>query len=108
MSELRTAVQKVMEKPLAPKAKWDPNEIPPMTHPLSSAWHQPKRSEILIDDTHAIMSQETFNKLLNYAHSQPSAVYEGKMYRKDDYLHWWGYSDKPDMCCGNVRKILIV
>jgi hypothetical protein len=89
MSELRTSVEKAMERPLAPKAKWDKNEIPPMTHWMGSAWKQPKLSEILIDDTHAVMTQRTFDKLLNYAHSQPTGVYEGKMYRKDDYLHWW-------------------
>jgi hypothetical protein len=108
MSELRTAVQKTMERPLAPKAVWDKNEIPPMTHPLSSAWPQPKRSEILIDDTHAVMTQQTFDKLLNYVHSQPTGVYEGKMFRKDNCLFWFGYSEQPGMVSGNIRIILIV
>lgn len=90
----------------------DPNIVPPMTDPLGRHWEQPNRDEILIDDTHAVMTEATLNKLHNYSASTPSGVYHGKMWRGECdgswFLRWWGQSDKPDMCSGNQRPILIV
>lgn len=84
------------------------NEIPPMTDRLGRFWEAPDRSEIVIDDTHALMTLETYNKLLNYERSFPSGVYEGKMWRRDDLLVWYGPSPKPDTCSVHQREILIV
>jgi hypothetical protein len=87
--------------------------IPPMTHPLSVHWNQPDRSEIEIDDTHALMSQITFNALPDYTASQPTGVYEGKMwrayYKLDGWLlHWWVTSPENSCACRRMyRKILI-
>lgn len=55
--------------------------IPAMTHPLGKHWKQPEVDEITIDDTHALMSQRAFDKLLEYSASRPSGVYEGKMWK---------------------------
>lgn len=84
-----------------------------MTHPYAKAWDQPALSEIKIDSNFAYMTKESFNKLADYSRSCPSAVYEGKMWKASDnksewYLHWWGYSEDPDKCSGNVRQIVIV
>jgi len=100
------------------------NTIPPMTHPLSKAWNQPDTKFIEITDEYAIMSQKTFNALMNYSHSQPSGVYEGKMWKSEVryskqnfalrqtfydkwYLKWYGFSADPDCCSNNKREIII-
>jgi hypothetical protein len=91
------------------------DEIPVMTDPLSQYWHQPDRSEIEIDDTHAIMKSDTFDKLLDYSRSQPTGVYVGKMWKCEHFidkksvwfLKWFGFSSEPDMCTINKRKIII-
>ncbi len=91
--------------------------IPPMTHELSRAWNQPDTSQILIDDTHAAMSEKTFFQLKEYSTSQPSGVYEGKMWRRHQryenappewLLCWFGFSDKPNCCSNNYRIILLI
>lgn len=100
------------------------NIIPLMTHPLSTHWDQPKPSEILIDDTHALMSLSTFRALHEYSATAPSGVYEGKMWRRHDgvfdrefiakggkpiwLLCWYGESEKPDYVSNNHRKILLI
>jgi len=96
------------------------NYIPDITHPYGSGWTQPKRSEIAIDDTHAMMGKSTFDKLLNYSHSIPSAAYEGKMWKGQYfenngrtptdkwYLRWYGLSDQPGMVSNNTRDIIII
>lgn len=96
------------------------NYIPDMTHPYGSAWNQPSRHKITIDDTHAIMDRSTFDKLMNYSHSVPSAAYEGKMWKGEYYdqtsnkptgrwyLRWYGLSDKPNMLSNQMRDIIII
>lgn len=72
--------------------------VPPMTNPLGRYWDQPPREEIAIDDDVALMSQKTFNVLLNYSHTLPSGKYEGKMWKAHFsdgwYLRW--YVNDPD------------
>ena len=55
--------------------------IPEMTHKLGRYWDQPDRSEIEVDDSHAMMSQETLDKLSDYSLSIPTGAYEGKMWK---------------------------
>ena len=86
----------------------DGHAIPPMTHELSRHWRQPNRDEILIDDTHAVMSAATWEKLARYDTSTPSGVYEGKMWRRRGMLCWFGFSDVPNSCSNNARVALIV
>jgi hypothetical protein len=91
--------------------------IPEMTHPLARYWRQPNRDAITIDDTHAIMSQETFDALADYSCSVPTGVYDGKMWkygrpyrepRTEWWLCWFAPSDKPDCCSTHTRRIIIV
>lgn len=58
--------------------------IPPMTDPMGKHWDQPSRDGIVLDDTHALMTEATFKALHEYSGSVPSGVYPGKMWR----CHW--------------------
>lgn len=85
---------------------------------------QPDRSEILIDDTHALMTMRTFEDLAEYSGTKPTGVYEGKMWRRHDgvfdyrflasggkpewLLCWYGRCDKPDYVSNNSRKIILL
>lgn len=109
---------------MSPTEQLDKNVIPPMTHPYSKHWKQPPAEMILIDDTHALMNKRVFDQLAEYSASQPSGVYEGKMWKRHDgafdreflarggkpewYLCWYGYDNDPNMVSNNYRKILIV
>ena len=61
----------------------DYNVIPAMTHPLSKGWSQPDANDILLDDTHAMMTQETYDKLHKYNYGPPTGMYEGKMWASE-------------------------
>lgn len=54
--------------------------IPPISDELGRSWKQPCRSLIAVDEDHALMSRETFEKLERYDCSRPSALYVGKMW----------------------------
>lgn len=56
--------------------------IPEMTDPLGRHWLQPKREELVIDETHALMSMSAFARLSDYSRTNPSGVYPGKMWRR--------------------------
>ena len=115
------------EQRLAIMPEWKaqgPNYIPrPMLHPYGKHWTQPDPNNILVDDTHALMTQADFNQLSDYTQSQPSGVYEGKMWKVQDFIHlrgggarrlktwylrWFGVADEPTKCSNNCRVILIV
>lgn len=87
--------------------------IPAMTDPLGRHWHQPSRDVIAIDDTHAVMSRQSFDQLPEYSRSRPSGVYPGKMWKsitRDDtpYLCWYGIVEgRDDLCSNNSRLILL-
>lgn len=95
--------------------------IPPITDPMGQHWRQPSRFDIEVDDTHALMSQKTFDKLAEYSSSVPSGVYPGKMWKrrvfylkrfeqhkKDTFLLcWFGEHQDPKLCSNHTRKILI-
>lgn len=105
---------------------WVNNTIPPMSHPLSTVWRQPKTSEILLDKEIAMMTQKTFESLAEYSCSQPSGCYEGKMWKREDgafdqeylasggkpvwMLCWYGFCDKPNrnFLATHRRRIIIV
>ncbi|QFY42947.1 hypothetical protein F6R98_10260 [Candidatus Methylospira mobilis] len=88
------------------------NTIPKITDPMGKCWDQPSLQNIIIDDTHALMSNDDLNRLSEYSSSIPSGVYPGKMWRakwRDTWLlRWYGESDVPGMCSNNQREILIV
>ncbi len=101
------------------------NAIPEITDALGRCWKQPKRDSILLDDKVAVMSQESFDELLEYNTSYPSGVYEGKMWKRKVmielgfdraltpsypiiwYLCWFGHSDTPGKVSVNTREIII-
>lgn len=87
-------------------------EIPPMTHPLSRHWDQPKREDILIDDHHAVMSQETFDQLHRYDGTYPTGAYEGKMWARQNngvtWLVWYDVSKDPEKVSIQHAQILIL
>lgn len=92
--------------------KQDKNIIPLITHPMGKHWNQPALENIEVDDTHALMSQRDFDELADYSHSNPSGVYEGKMwkskYTEGWLLRWWIISfHTPDSCSFQQRVILI-
>lgn len=69
------------------------NTIPLITHPFGRAWQQPPTYLILVDDTHAVMSRLDFQILMDYTRSQPSALYNGKMWKtqleSEDAAKWF-------------------
>jgi hypothetical protein len=88
-------------------------EIPPMTDPLSWYWEQPPRNDVLLDDSHALMTQKTFDKLHEYSTATPSGVYPGKMWKarggKNWYLRWYDAPDgHPDGLPTRTREIILV
>lgn len=90
------------------------NRIPPMTNPLGKHWAQPNHENILIDDTHVIMSSKDFNSLAEYSNSIPSGVYVGKMWKavaQDGrvFLRWFGLVEgRDDACSNNQREIIVI
>lgn len=84
------------------------NTIPPITDPLGRSWEQPNTSEILIDDTHAVMTEKSFNRLHNYETTYPSGVYPGKMWRCGNLLRWFDYHEDPNYCSNHQREIIIL
>lgn len=90
-------------------------EIPECIHPLSKHWDQPKNTEIAIDDTHALMSKESFEQLSEYSMSVPTGVYAGKMWKacnlmnNEWYLRWYeNQQPKNEMCVIKHRIILVI
>jgi hypothetical protein len=98
--------------------------IPPIVDPLGGGWGQPERENILVDDTHAVMSEADFERLAEYSCSIPSGVYPGKMWRRHNgafdhrflsdggfpvwLLCWYAEDDEPDMCAIHNRIVLLV
>lgn len=83
-----------------------------MTHPWGSSWNQPRKENILIDDTHAIMDKKSLDELNEYSCSQPSGVYDGKMWKSKHgnewFLKWFCPSSRgKDFCSTEIREILI-
>ncbi len=88
------------------------NKIPPITSALGLHWEQPALENILVDDTHAVLSAGDFARLKEYTFTNPTGVYDGKMWRRytgDGWaLVWYGTCEKPDHSAIEWRKILIV
>lgn len=88
------------------------NVVPPMTHPLGQYWKQPAPSAVLLDDTHALMSQRDFESLPEYSATMPSGVYPGKTWRAQWrgrwFFRWYGECDDPTKCTNNQREVIVV
>lgn len=86
--------------------------LPLMTHELGRYWEQPRRCDILIDDTHAVVSPRDFNRLKEYSSTLPSGVYVGKAWRARHSGRWWlrwygAHPTDPDLCTNNERELLV-
>jgi len=90
------------------------NKIPEMVHPLSKYWKQPDRLDVDINNEYATMNRTAFNKLHDYTRSEPSGVYEGKMWKKKInpggkwFLFWYDESNDPGYCSVKCKEILII
>lgn len=88
------------------------NIIPEMTDAMGKYWHQPDRKNILIDDTHAAMSERDFESLADYSRSVPSGVYPGKMWKlimqDGRKLLCWFSGEREGRCNIFRREILII
>ncbi len=88
------------------------NIVPDMIHHLGKHWQQPNLNNILIDDTHALMSERTLGELHEYSCSIPSGVYEGKMwkalmkYNNNWVLRWYDHIEGENMMIES-REIII-
>lgn len=86
--------------------------IPPITDSLGRGWKQPHRRFIELDDTHALMSEQTFKALKEYSITMPTGVYNGKMWKRfangEWYLVWFAPDKDPSKARIEKRKILIV
>jgi hypothetical protein len=86
--------------------------IPPMTDPLSVYWEQPDRESILVDESIAVMSKETFAMLKNYSSSIPTGTYVGKMWKAKSrdgkwYLRWYDKDEDPQYLSIPTREIIL-
>lgn len=86
-------------------------QIPPLPKE-HIGWEAPDRSEILaIDKDCVLMKQETFDRLLDYTHSQPTGLYPGKMWKaksqEDKWMFCWCNHSVGGLIDINFREILI-
>jgi len=77
------------------------------------AWKQPDRTQVLIDETHALMTKAVFESLAEYNTTMPSGVYSGKMWRQSNGAHewlfcWYGPTTDREKCSVNSRKVIFV
>lgn len=98
--------------------------VPPMVHKLSSAWNQPNPKNFLFDEKDVMMTLDEFEALADYSFSQPSGVYEGKMWKAKVWfrnnpgdnkvigywhLKWFDFCpDDMDKCSTQSRRIVLV
>ena len=86
--------------------------IPPITDPLGVYWDQPDTKDILVDETHAIMTERTLEQLAEYSASIPTGTYDGKMWRARGqsrwFLRWYGPHPDPTQISIHTREILLV
>ena len=88
-------------------------EIPPITDPLGKYWDQPPRTNILVDDKHAVMARADFGELGEYSHSIPTGVYVGKMWKAKGpdgrwWLRWYDIHPDPDKVMIHSKEILLL
>lgn len=88
--------------------------IPVMDDELGRHWEQPiDIRDAPMDDTHVLLTEYQFAKLLNYSASIPTGVYPGKCWwalTKDGtwFLRWFSpHATDPKLCTINHRRILV-
>jgi hypothetical protein len=88
-------------------------QIPDIVDPLGKHWNQPHKRFIEMDETHALMSEQTLKGLANYSCSNPTGCYEGKMWRREQnngewLLCWFENIPNNDTHCYTKSRILII
>lgn len=63
---------------------------------MGKHWEQPPIEDILVDDTHTVMTRSTFLQLKNYSRTNPTGAYQGKMWRREE----------PDLREGSIKPTL--
>ena len=93
--------------------------IPPITDPLGKHWQQPHRRFIELDNTHALMSEQTFKGLKEYSTFPQHIAFHQTLQEgvSDDARHLpaqaphvAGPGTRPQRnggSCGNARGALI-
>ena len=76
--------------------------------PTQNNWRQPDRDRIVIDETHALMTLETFNDLQDYPEKWHWNRFVGKMCRDKGTFYWYGLHKDPHMVSLHYRRILII
>ena len=68
---------------------------------------QPQESDVLVDETHAVMTRITLKQLPDYSCSIPTGNYVGKRWRRA-YQEGWlmGEMTNPDPVTGLARNII--
>lgn len=89
------------------------DELPPMTDPLGRYWKQPRPHEIVLDNTHALVSADAFRRLSEYSSTVPTGVYVGKAWRSYYagawFLRWYdAHPTDADLCSIETRELLVV
>lgn len=88
------------------------NTIPPITDPLGKYWDQPSLASILIDDTHAVLTDPDWKSLHEYSCSIPDGKYPGKIWKAirggEGFLVWYSLSRQEGFLDINYRAALIV
>lgn len=82
---------------------------------MNPLWSQPERIEILVSDSEAVMSEQSFRLLREYSTTFPTGVYAGKMWKAaiDDgreirwVLRWYG-PEIDHACIIHQRPIQIM
>lgn len=89
--------------------------IPEMTHPLSEHWDQPDRRNLIFVGDKIHLTRPVWDALCSYDCTDPSGVYEGKMWRARgvdhkgawQQLRWYGHSKNPNNCSCNARDVVV-
>jgi hypothetical protein len=84
-----------------------PDAIDPNAR-YAGGWNQPHNSEVLVDSENAVMTQETWNALPRYDHSEPTGVWVGKMWRSGEWFCWIGKSSIPNEVSLHSRRALLL
>lgn len=87
------------------------NAIPVMDDPLGKHWDQPRDiREVLMDDTHVILTSDHIGQLSKYDATLPSGVYPGKAWMRREagrtLLAWYGAENADKMCPILFREVL--
>lgn len=86
------------------------NIIPKITDPMGKYWDQPSSSDIAIDNSIAVMTNDSFQRLANYSATLPSGTYAGKMWKCQTNNGWllvWYGIPTGDRIPIHTREIVI-